>query len=1058
MTKEQKFYNALKDIFVGAKVEGESGYINLMRIKSRYYEKGVFPKLQEDIEKAIAPFPEFKEELFDKLYTFFHRYFSESGSIYFRYTPIHQNVYEKVYTDDRDVILFWKTHMLYYVKTDRLFKNLEVEIPPQFPLGKGGREGGFKFFFDVSNLEHKKANEKREIIFEFKGKRKDGVPVFSVSYSERGKKTKIDDILRSLKKEDIEITEEILERAFRVFEKQSEVDYFINKNAKEFLREQFNLWLYQYVFSGESEWTEKRIKQLQVLKDIAFKIIDFISQFEDELVKIWNKPKFVLNSNYVITLDRIAEREGGLNLIEKILEHKNLNEQVREWKELGIVDEDFEIESLFEIDSEDWVEHQSSLFEQDSLKEKKLITTGYHLPYNPDLVHKAKQLRKNMTEAEKRLWYKYLRNFKHRVYRQRPIDQYIVDFYCPALRLVIEIDGESHYTDEGKQYDKRRTEILEGYGLRVIRFTNIDVLKNFEGVCKVIEDITPQSPLTNGTEIPSVFPLNKGGNIPPISPLDKGGIKGGINKKYKHLPIDTRYFKDLEPEILELFDDLDNSLDGWLIKSENYQALNTILPKFKEKVQTIYIDPPFNKEQDADYFYSVKYKDASWITILENRLQLAKFTLNPKGSIFVRCDYNGNAYVRMLLNEIFGSENFRNEIIVKRGAPKAAMFEQFEGVKSMGVMYDNLLWYSHVPDIRYHGFKVSGERKGGYWNNFYDMKPSGERPTMRYKLFGILPPKNYYWKWGKERGLKAVENYKEYLEIAKTTGETLEEYYLRTGIGDFVKLDKGSVKYWVRIREEDFLVNNWLDIPGYSSGWGFKTENSEILLKRVIESISNEGDLIMDFFLGSGTTTAVAHKLKRKWIGVEMGEHFWSVILPRMKKVLAYDKSGISKEKDVKEKYNQNNAGGFFKYYELEQYEDTLRKVKYEDAIPPAPLIKGGEGGIYNQYVFMKDLKMLSALEVDYENNKVKVDLSKLYPFLDSPLNKGGNIPPVSPLNKGGIKGGIDIPETLSNLLGKWIKKLKVQNSKVKSVVFEDGEEVDIENLDYKLIKPLIWW
>lgn len=168
MTKEQKFYNALKDIFVGEKVEGESGYINLMRIKSRYFEKGVFSKLKEDIEEALKPFPEFKEELFDKLYTFFQRYFSESGSIYFRYTPIHQNVYKKVYTDDKDVILFWKTHMLYYVKTDRLFKNLEVEID------------GYKFFFDVSALEHKKAFEKKGIIYEIKEKRNDGVIVFNV--------------------------------------------------------------------------------------------------------------------------------------------------------------------------------------------------------------------------------------------------------------------------------------------------------------------------------------------------------------------------------------------------------------------------------------------------------------------------------------------------------------------------------------------------------------------------------------------------------------------------------------------------------------------------------------------------------------------------------------------------------------------------------------------------------------------------------------------------------------------------------------------------------------
>lgn len=88
MTKEEKFYNALKEIFVGAKAEGESGYINLMRIKSRYYEKGVSPKLQKDTKEALKPFPGFREELFDKLYTFFNRYFSESGPI----SPIHQNV------------------------------------------------------------------------------------------------------------------------------------------------------------------------------------------------------------------------------------------------------------------------------------------------------------------------------------------------------------------------------------------------------------------------------------------------------------------------------------------------------------------------------------------------------------------------------------------------------------------------------------------------------------------------------------------------------------------------------------------------------------------------------------------------------------------------------------------------------------------------------------------------------------------------------------------------------------------------------------------------------
>lgn len=191
--KEEKFYNSLRDVFVGAKVEGDSGYINLMKIKSRYYTEGVFPILKKDIEEALEPYPEFREELFDKLYTFFNRYFSESGSIYFRYTPLHQNVYEKVYTDDKDVMLFWKTHMLYYVKTDRLFKNLDVELE------------GIKFFFDVSTLEHKRANEKRKIIYSFKEKRKDGALVFSVAYTEKGRKTKVDEILKTLKNQDVKI-------------------------------------------------------------------------------------------------------------------------------------------------------------------------------------------------------------------------------------------------------------------------------------------------------------------------------------------------------------------------------------------------------------------------------------------------------------------------------------------------------------------------------------------------------------------------------------------------------------------------------------------------------------------------------------------------------------------------------------------------------------------------------------------------------------------------------------------------------------------------------------
>ncbi|NCR53006.1 MAG: endonuclease domain-containing protein [Microcystis aeruginosa L211-07] len=126
------------------------------------------------------------------------------------------------------------------------------------------------------------------------------------------------------------------------------------------------------------------------------------------------------------------------------------------------------------------------------------LTNHHHLPYNPKLVERAKELRKNMTKAERKLWYEYLKNFQYRVHRQRPIDQFIVDFYCPELKLVIEIDGDSHNSEDAQSHDLERTQILAGYGLTVIRFTNQEVLSNFEGVCGVIASLIPPTPLDKG--------------------------------------------------------------------------------------------------------------------------------------------------------------------------------------------------------------------------------------------------------------------------------------------------------------------------------------------------------------------------------------------------------------------------------------------------------------------------------------------------------------------------------------------------------------------------------
>ena len=946
---EQKFFDALKDVFVGAKVEGESGFVNLMRIKSRYYEKGVFPRLKEDIDKALEPFPEFREELFDRLYTFFRRYFSESGSIYFRFTPPHEHVYEKVYTDDRDVVLFWKTHMLYYVKTDRLFRNMAVEVD------------GFRFLFDVSTLEHKRANEKRSLVYDFKERREDGTLVLSVAYSERGRKTKVGDIRKAikdalgLKKYTSQVpSEETLERAFRLFERQSEVDYFINKDARKFLREQFNLWLYQYVFEPEERqgtvWTEKRIRQLQVLKEIAYKIIDFVAQFEDELVRIWNKPKFVLESHYVITLDRIAAQEGGMEVLELIFAHPGMEAQVQEWRDLGMVGEDFSPEQV-------WV-----------------------------------------------------------------------------------------------------------------------------------EDLTGKR----------------------------------LHERYQYLPIDTKHFPDLEMAILSLFDHLDRELDGWLVHSENYQALNTMLPKFRERVKCIYIDPPYNTSS-TEIPYPNRFRHATFASMMENRMSLAREVLSGDGVIFVSIDKQERTVVEGVLKQTFGDENRVEEIIWVMNTtnsqvptystnheyvevwakdldrvkavpgmfrePKPGYEEVMALINELNPQYPPVaeierairrLYKEHrkrwLAEARAMGMSPKEAERNDPWRGLYPYRraeyrdpqgrfvPEEEARECRAKIWvwrednAAMPPSkqsattrdprhpNYRfyqplhpvtgrpcphpktgWKWDREQFARLAEDHRiawgederKVPQIKRFLHET------ETNVGKSVVVDYSDGE-----KELSALFGRF--------GVFFAPKPTSFVRRFILQTARKDG-LVMDFFGGSGTTAHAVINLnredggKRKYLLVEMADYFHTVLLPRIKKVVF-----SNKWKDGKAQEDGRGVSHFVKYFRLEQYEEVLRKARYQD--DDEPLFFRDP---YTQYVFLRDPKMLDnaetgekVMEVDMEKNEIRVDLSKLYP-------------------------NIDLAETLSCLTGKWIRRIhpsKSDPTKPGTVEFEDGTTVDLVNPPWELVKPLVWW
>ncbi len=126
------------------------------------------------------------------------------------------------------------------------------------------------------------------------------------------------------------------------------------------------------------------------------------------------------------------------------------------------------------------------MYDKEELKKRGLISTGRSLPYNPKLKERAKYLRSNLIQHEKRLWFFFLNKCGYKWRRQHPIDNDICDFYCPELKLVIEIDGESHNSEFGKTYDYERDQILNSYGLKILRFSNQEIINNLNNVCSEI--------------------------------------------------------------------------------------------------------------------------------------------------------------------------------------------------------------------------------------------------------------------------------------------------------------------------------------------------------------------------------------------------------------------------------------------------------------------------------------------------------------------------------------------------------------------------------------------
>jgi len=302
--------------------------------------------------------------------------------------------------------------------------------------------------------------------------------------------------------------------------------------------------------------------------------------------------------------------------------------------------------------------------------------------------------------------------------------------------------------------------------------------------------------------------------------------------------------------------------DNLIIKGNNLLALHSLKKRFAGKVKLIYIDPPYNTGGADDTFrYNDSFNHSTWLVFMRNRLEIAKDLLSKEGAIYVQLDYNEVHYCKVLMDEIFGRENFQREIIWRIGWVSGFKTADKNWIRN----HDTILFYSKNK-------------------NHLDF----------YKKY-IPYSKNYVRRDG-----------------SKPEGEGYP-YEDTWNCSDLDQLHSIAIVSFTKEKVGDF-----------------KGQKNEALIKRIIDAHTKEGDIVLDFFSGTGTTASVAHKLKRQWITIEQIDEQIDKQLGRLKKVLKGEQIGISKDVSWK-------GGGDFVYLELmkwnENFIDKIQKAKTKEEL-----------------------------------------------------------------------------------------------------------------------------
>lgn len=729
----KKFQDLLRQLFQIEAADLDFGIYRILNYKRKQVEEFINKRLPQIVNKAFQDYAkaeemaqyqvteELKIRVYNDLYTFFSRYY-EDGDFIAKRRYGRRETYAIPYNGE-EVVLHWATKDQYYIKTGERFKNYRFKVKISTKDKDSTKVQDYTIAFELRSATTAQNNNKGEkryfilasdnlvppdpeaktitVFFEYRPltdaeqkefgktkqqqklqeklnekaadailKRLQELGLNDLKPSEDSKKDPQDPKAQSEKPEAANGKSLLMKHLTR-FTRRNTSDFFIHKNLRRFLQEELEFFiksqclLLEELLAQEGNLTHQHILRARVVRKIGYRIIDFLAQVEDFQKRLFEKKKFVIRTEYCITMDRVPEE-----LWDEVLQNKD---QLAEWRQLYGVD-------------------------------------------------------------------------------PQPTRDFL--------------------------------------------------------------------------------------------------------REHPYLVVDTCHFsEDFKWRLLGCFDDLDEALDGLLIKSENFQALNLLLERYRGQVKCIYIDPPYNTGSD-EFIYKDLYQHSSWLSMMADRLELAKQLMADDGSIYIQVDWNEDSRLSQLMNMIFGEQQFRNRII----------------------------WYytNKIPDTRKRLFTNSTDYLLFYakteMNQFIPLTEPREVPIKVSKM-------------RKEKGKKIYE-----------------------------KDEQGRGIY---IERTERVIDNVWQIPllhAHPEMVHFHTQKPEEIVRRVFASSTRERELVLDFFLGSGTAASVATKMHRKWIGIEMGEFFETITLRRIKRVIAGEKTGISQSVGWQ-------GGGFFKYLYLEQYEDTLNNL-----------------------------------------------------------------------------------------------------------------------------------